>query len=194
MAWIRKARFLFCGFTLWFCGCSSQYHPGDYHHNICHIVNDHWGWKSSLNLAKRHWGISPGLVLSVIYHESAFESHARPPRTKLWGIFPWRVSSAFGYGQIKDETWAWYREKQPAIFLSRTSFHDTTQFIGWYYTQFLDKARDKKQVYYDFYIAYHEGIGGYSRFSDQGNTWLQKKARSVSDLAISYDQQLQVCL
>ena len=193
MGWIKHKACWSAVFLL-LSGCVHEYTPTDYDQRICMVVNNNWGWAHSLASASKVYQMSPGLILSVIYHESSFNSHARPPREKIWGLIPWRQSSAYGYGQVKDETWAWYIEKNPARFVSRTSFHDTVHFIGWYYSVFKHKERHSDTPYADFYIAYHDGIGGYERHSEKNNTWLQNKAKSVSDRALAYDKQLKHCL
>ena len=93
-------------------GCASDLKQGDYQHHVCKVIKSHWGWSHSLKAVERKTGLPPSLALSVIYHESAFQSDARPPRGRLFGFIPWRSSTAYGYGQIKDETWEWYKEKK----------------------------------------------------------------------------------
>ena len=180
--------------TMFLTGCMREIKHKDYDDNICYVVKHSWGWRQSLKSASRVYGISPGLILSTIYHESSFRPTARPPRGKVLGVIPWRYSTAYGFGQVKDETWEWYKEKNQLRFVSRTSFYDTVHFIGWYYSIFKSRAQKVADPYYSFYIAYHDGIGGFLRHSEEGNEWLQNKAKSVKAFAESYDQQLKDCL
>ena len=179
-------------------GCAKEYSYQDYTDDICKVVNGHFGWRSSLKKTQQYYAISPGLVLSVIFHESSFNANARPPATKVMGFIPWQSATAFGYAQIKNETWAWYKSHNPGYFQSRTQFSDATQFIGWYHQVFL--ARLKKEGYRhpvsdaDFYISYHEGIGGFLHQDWQKKDWLVKKAERVDQLAQRYNQQLKHCL
>jgi hypothetical protein len=179
-------------------GCSQEYSYQDYSDDICKVVSGHYGWKSSLRQVQQEYTISPGLVLSVIFHESSFKANARPPAKKVIGFIPWQSATAFGYAQIKNETWEWYKSHNPGYFQSRTQFSDSTKFVGWYYQVFL--ARLKKEAYSkavsdaDFYISYHEGIGGFLHQNWQQKDWLVKKAKRVDQLAQHYNQQLKHCL
>lgn len=174
-------------------GCA-KVEPRDYDKRICHVVSSNWGWSSAIHKTSKRYGISPGLILSVIYHESTFQKDARPPREMLYGVIPWRTSSAYGYGQIKKETWDWYLQSNPGLFQSRTHFSDTVNFIGWYYQLFQKKAKDRTYLARDFYFAYHEGLGGYERGSYEGKESLIKKANAVALRAEVYDQALKDCL
>lgn len=167
--------------------------PVDYDRRICRVLKTNWGWSRSLKKVSKRYDISPGLLLSIIYHESGFKPYARPKRDKLLGVIPWQMKTSFGYGQIKDETWKWYQGHNPGWFQSRTNFSDTLHFIGWYYQLFLTKAQSDL-IQRDFYLAYHEGLGGYSRGSYDGNEWLLNKANSVVLRAEMYNEALKDCL
>jgi|AntRauTorckE5430_2_1112549.scaffolds.fasta_scaffold00318_18 hypothetical protein len=167
--------------------------PVDYDRRICHVIQSNWGWARALKRVSKDYDISPGLLLSVIYHESGFRPNVRPKPYMVFGVIPWQVSSAYGYGQIKQETWDWYKSHNPGWFQSRTQFPDTLNFIGWYYSLFLKKT-ETKTVHRDFYLAYHEGLGGYQRGTYHGNDWLIKKAESVALRAKLYDEKLNDCL
>ena len=61
---------------------------------------------------------------------------ARDRRTSHFGIIPGkRPSSAFGYAQVTDPTWDWYKSKTNNKNASRANFKDVTDFIGWYVNQ-----------------------------------------------------------
>ncbi|MCP8352625.1 hypothetical protein [Candidatus Synchoanobacter obligatus] len=178
-------------------GCG-RFPPDTYDNHICQVVQSHWGWAKPLRHVSEEYHISPGLVLSVIFHESSFRAQARPERKSVLGFVPWTVSSAYGYGQIKDETWAWYKSHRPGYFQSRTQFSDTVDFIGWYYQIFRRKnpleSFNDMQVARDFYFAYHEGLGGYQRKTYASQAWLINKAERVAKRASEYNQQLVNCL
>lgn len=167
--------------------------PVDYDRRICHVIKSNFGWTRSIKSASRRHDVSPGLLLSIIYHESGFQNQARPKPSKILGFIPWQVSTAYGYGQIKNETWDWYKSHNPGWFQSRTNFSDTLDFIGWYYQLFLKKS-STNLVHRDFYLAYHEGLGGYSRKSYEGNSWLIDKANKVALRAELYNEALRECL
>ncbi|MDC3180935.1 transglycosylase SLT domain-containing protein [Gammaproteobacteria bacterium] len=174
-------------------GCVVEEPQAGYEKDICQFVHAHSRWSSVLRKTEQEFEISPGLVMSVIYHESSFRSHVRPPRDIVLGVFPVRLRTEYGYGQIKDMTWQWYLEKDPGLFRSRTSFADTARFIGWYYKHYLAVSRPTKKRAYDFYLAYHEGLGGYQRLT-QINDWLDRKSNSVQKYADQFDLVLRDCL
>lgn len=168
--------------------------PKVYTEDVCQIVEVHPGWSESLKETSRERDIPPGLILSVMYHESTFRAEARPPRKKLLGVIPWQRSSSYGYAQVKDETWRWYKSHNPGWFQSRNQFKDAADFIGWYYQIFRKKNPNIENVYADFYLSYHEGLGGYKRKTYKNNTWLINKSQSVSNMAEAYEIQLKSCL
>jgi hypothetical protein len=188
---IRCIKFSLATFLL--AGCVVEEPVAGYEKDICQFVHSHRGWKNALRKAERHYGITPGTVMSVIYHESSFRSHVRPPRDWVLGVFPVRTRTEYGYGQVKDITWQWYLEKDPGLFRSRTSFSDTVRFIGWYYQHYKKVSRETNQPAYDFYLAYHEGLGGYQRLTAV-NDWLHKKSSSVQKVADEFDLVLRDCL
>ena len=179
-------------------GCAQNYTYQDYSDNICKVVNGHYGWQSALKRTEKQYGISSGLILSVIFYESSFKASARPPADKLMGFIPWQSATAFGYAQVKNESWDWYKSHNPGYFQSRTHFSDSVKFIGWYYQVFL--ARLEKEHYTkrisdsDFYIAYHDGIGGFLQQGWRENEWLINKSQQVADLASHYNRQLKHCM
>ena len=58
---------------------------------------------------QKKWGAPVPVPIAMMYQESSFKHDALPPRYYFLGFIPWgRVSSAYGYAQAKDETWADY--------------------------------------------------------------------------------------
>lgn len=174
-------------------GCAKRLPFVAYDDCICCVVDANWGWKTVLKKTSNRHSISPGLVMSIIFNESSFKQYARPKEEHLWGWFSYQRSSAYGYAQIKDETWQWYRSHNPGWFQSRTQFSDSADFIGWYYDLFIDRFPDHQNAA-DFYLAYHEGLGGYKRETYRSKKWLVEKSKHVAERAAQYDQQLLDCL
>ncbi|UTC24965.1 hypothetical protein MMH89_02230 [Candidatus Comchoanobacter bicostacola] len=175
-------------------GCSDrQFQANVYENDICRVIHANPGWAEKLKQVQKRYGIEPNVVLSVISHESSFRSHARAQRSYFWGVIPYRRESSFGYGQVKDETWQWYLSKNPGYFRSRTSFRDTSVFIGWYYQQYLKKAPESRVSAYDFYIAYRNGLGGYEDESVM-DEWMIGKCSSVQELSDRYRTMLLECM
>ena len=68
--------------------------------------------------------------MAMMYQESSFKQDAVPPRYYFLGIIPWgRVSSAYGYAQVKDETWDDYKKDAGGWGSSRDN--SPTRSISW---------------------------------------------------------------
>ena len=81
--------------------------------DICAVLDQKDGWVSSWQSAakstERRYGIPQATLLATVRMESGFKGNAKPPRKKLLGFIPWkRASSAYGYSQALDGTWAQY--------------------------------------------------------------------------------------
>ena len=101
--------------------------------NICQIFSDRPHWKVAIERSVERWGVPPEITVSFVYQESSFRSDARPPRRKILWIIPWkRPTTAFGYAQAIDATWARYQQDTGSIDADRTDFADAVDFIGWY--------------------------------------------------------------
>lgn len=173
-------------------GCST-YRPSNMD-DACKILGDHRKWYKQARKATEKYGTPIATQLAFIHQESRFKANAKPPRTKFLWVFPGpRKSDAYGYAQVKDDTWRWYKEKAGVWGADRDDFGDVTLFIGWYNQQ------SKKQLgiglgdAYRQYLAYHEGHGGYSRKTYAKKPWLQAVAKKVSVRAQRYQKQLKGC-
>lgn len=172
-------------------GCASS--PPRNTADICRIFEERDGWYASARDSARKWGVSIPVQMAIINQESSFVEDARPPRVTFLGIPLWRSSSAYGFGQAKDETWDWYREKTTRSQADRDDFADVTDFIGWYAQQSTTRLGIPKNDAYHQYLAYHEGQGGFQKGSWRGKPWLQNVARKVAATASRYRQQLSQC-
>lgn len=177
-------------------GCSSLFYssPPKNLNNACSIVKTYPSWLKAMRKTERRWGPSVGAQLAFIYQESRFRHNARPPYRFMWGFIPLgRASTALGYAQVVDGTWAEYKDKQGRFFVSRKNFADSVEFMGWY----MDQAKRRAGIpMYDVrgqYLAYHEGIAGYSRRSYRKKGWLMAVATEVASRARMYDRQVSDC-
>ena len=162
--------------------------------NSCDIFSEKGGWYSDALDSYEKWGVPVHVQLAIIYQESRFVHDAKPPRKKLLWVIPWtRVSSAYGYGQIKDSTWDWYIQSTGNRWADRDDFEDVVDFIGWYGKISHRKLGISKWDAYNQYLAYHEGHGGYKRKTYKKKPWLMKVARKVDNRAKSYHTQLSRC-
>jgi len=162
--------------------------------NICDIFHENRSWYKSAKRSFEKWGVPIHVQMAIIYQESRFEADAKPPRKKLLGIIPtFRPSSAYGYAQIKDETWKWYRTKSGNRGADRDDFDDVVDFIGWYGDQSHTRLGISKWNAERQYLAYHDGHGGYAKKTYTQKPWLIKVARKVGVNAARYGKQLASC-
>ncbi|MBD3670115.1 MAG: hypothetical protein HUJ29_05015 [Gammaproteobacteria bacterium] len=162
--------------------------------DACAIFKEKGGWyKSSARSFKAH-GVPIHVQLAIVHQESRFRAKARPPRKWILGIIPWfRPSSAYGYAQVKDETWQWYQDKRGGAFADRDDYEDAVDFIGWYGRITYERLGVSKWDAYNQYLAYHEGQGGFKRKTYLKKPWLVDVARKVKTRASRYHTQLSRC-
>ena len=173
---------------------SCSYSPPENMANSCDIFEEKDDWYPAARDSYKKWGVPIQVQLAIIYQESRFVHDAKPPRRKLLWVIPWtRLSSAYGYGQIKDSTWEWYLESTGRHFADRDDFDDVVDFIGWYGNMSHRVLGISKSDAYSQYLAYHEGQGGFKRGSYKNKKWLIKVARQVDARARRYGAQLKRC-
>jgi hypothetical protein len=151
------------------CATSPPRNPED----ICAIFREKADWYEAALDVQKKWGVPVQVPFAILYQESGFRYDAKPPRNYLLGFIPWgRVSSAYGYAQIKDETWDDYLRANHRWSASRTDFDDAMDFMGWY----MDKSQKLNGVSkwdaYGQYLNYHEGWAGYRAKSYERKQWL----------------------
>lgn len=174
-------------------GCISTPRPKNVE-NVCSIFKEYPDWYRATQKTARKWGIPAAVQMSILYQESSFDGEARPPRTKLLWIIPWKhITSAYGYSQALDATWDEYKKSTHSYFVKRNSFADASDFVGWYSEQAHRHAGISKDDAYRLYLAYHEGWTGYSRQSYRGKPWLMVVAQKVQYRAVTYQRQLNGC-
>jgi len=162
--------------------------------NICQIFREKDDWyEATLNSARR-WGIPIAVQMAIINQESGFVADAQPPRPLILGFIPWfRSSSAYGYPQAKDETWADYRQKTGNGWADRENFADSCDFVAWYCAISHNKLGISASDANNLYLTYHEGHGGFQRNSHLPKQWLLNAAQKVHQRALRYDSQLSSC-
>lgn len=173
-------------------GCSSL--PMSKSGDACEIFAYDNSWYWAAQKAEKKWGVPIAVMLAIIYQESSFKASAKPPRTKILWIIPWkRPTSAYGYCQAVDSTWALYEKENNRQLAFRNSFADSVDFIGWYAHTAYIKLGIKKNNAAHLYLAYHEGFGGYKKKLYQQKKWLMNTALKVQKRAAVYARQLKVC-
>ena len=172
--------------------CSTS--PPENIRDSCEIFTEKDDWYPAALDSYEKWGVPIHVQLAIIYQESRFVHDAKPPRTKLLWVIPWtRMSSAYGYGQIKDSTWDWYLKSTGRRWADRDDFDDVVDFIGWYGSVSHRTLGISKWDAYNQYLAYHEGHGGFKRKTYKKKAWLMKVARKVEARAKNYRAQLKKC-
>lgn len=164
--------------------------PGD----ACEMFETQDGWWRSVKRAQDRWGAPPALQLAIMRQESGFNHNARPPRGRILFIFPGRrASSAHGYAQALNSTWAEYERARGDDGLDRNEFSDAADFVSWYagrtHRELNVPWRDARA----HYLAYHEGRGGYSRGTYRGNATLLASADRVQSYYNTYAEQIDRC-
>lgn len=162
--------------------------------NACHIFRQYPSWYRAAKDVERRWKIPVSVQMAIIHQESHFDARARPRGKKvLWLIPGKKLSSAYGYTQALDGTWALYKQTNGSILTNRQDFSAGVDFIGWYANQAFRLGGIPRTDAYRLYLAYHEGIGGYRRKTYLSKVWLIGVARKVKLRAQIYQAQLKRC-
>ena len=188
---IRSVRALAAGFVLLATGCSTG--PPEEQGDICSVFEQHPDWYDYARGSESEWGTPVPVQMAFVRHESSYRSHARPPRKWLWFI-PWgRQTSAKGYAQALDGTWAEYEDERGGWFRSRSDMEDALDFIGWYNRKSHRQLGLAYTDAYNLYLAYHEGRAGYRSGKWKGKKGVKAAARKVANTAERYKGQLDRC-
>ncbi|WP_455466144.1 transglycosylase SLT domain-containing protein [Bartonella sp. B39] len=169
-----------------------------YTNNACAILAQKDGffdnWKKASKNAEMRHGIPMPIILATINIESGFRHNARPPRTKLFGFIPWkRLSTAYGYSQALDSTWAMYLRSTGRSFARRTNFADAADFVAWYHRQSVRRNGVRFDDAYSLYLNYHMGHGAYARSRGHVTAALAQAAQRMARISRQYEQQLRTC-
>jgi hypothetical protein len=172
--------------------CSNT--PPENINSSCAIFEDKDDWYDDTKESFERWGVPIHVQLAIIYQESSFKHDAKTEMEYfLWIIPIGRKSTAYGYAQVKDDTWEWYRQSTQNWGADRDDFADAADFIGWYGKRSYDTLKISKWDAYNQYLAYHEGQGGYKRKTYNSKPWLLAVARKVDKRAKMYRAQLATC-
>lgn len=162
--------------------------------NACSIINERPHYLRAFKAAQRKWDVPVPVLMAMIYQESKFIANNRPPHRYSMGVIPLgRQSSAFGYSQALDGTWAEYQRAEGGRGARRDNIRDATDFMGWYMTASNRELGLSMSDTRNQYLAYHDGRTGYKRGSYRSKAWLMRIAGEVSNRAVMYDVQLRQC-
>jgi hypothetical protein len=194
----RHPHFRYYGLAFWIglvvalSGC--QQTPPKSIDDLCLVFDEKPRWYKQARKSQKKWGTPLHVQLAIMRQESAFRFDARPGRKKILGFIPGRrKSSAYGFAQVKNDTWDWYRRSTGHRGADRDDFGDAIDFIGWYTNLSQRKLGISKWDARAQYLAYHEGHGGYQRKTWQSKPWLVQVANKVDATARRYSAQLKAC-
>ncbi|AEY02456.1 transcriptional regulatory protein [Oceanimonas sp. GK1] len=172
-------------------GCATA--PPNNPANLCAIFEQYPDWHEAAEETREKWGAPVHVTMAMMFQESSFRHDARPPMR--WFLFiPYgRASSAYGYAQAKDETWADYQRETGSGWADRDDFDDAIDFMGWYMSKSSRLNGVSKWDAYGQYLNYHEGWTGYRRGSHLKKRWLLGVSRKVENRAKRYAEQYWRC-
>ena len=158
----------------------------------CSIFDEKYFWYKHTKKVEKKWGTPIYIQLAIIKMESDFDWLAKPGRTKIFKVIPYkRLSSSFGYSQAIKGTWEQYKKETGNKLASRVRFKDSVDFIGWYTNKTETILKISKKDAFRQYLAYHEGWGNYKYYKN--NKKVIKLAKKVEKQSNIYKNQLNKC-
>ena len=158
----------------------------------CSIFDEKYFWYKHTKQVEKKWGTPIYIQLAIIKMESDFDWLAKPGRTKIFKVIPYkRLSSSFGYSQAIKGTWEQYKKETGNKLASRVRFKDSVDFIGWYTNKTETILKISKKDAFRQYLAYHEGWGNYKYYKK--NKKVIKLAKKVEKQSNIYKNQLNKC-
>lgn len=162
--------------------------------DACSIIQHKSSWNRATKRVEREWDLPTSVQLAIIWQESKFERRAKTPRKYVLGIIPaGRRSSAYGYAQIIDGTWEWYKQQTGKRFVRRDNFGDAVDFMGWYTDKTTRQFGVPMTDVRNQYLAYHEGHAGFRKKTYLKKPWLQEIAADLVPRERMYARQLKKC-
>ena len=162
--------------------------------NACSIFSERYLWYKHAKNSSEKYGVPVHLILAFVNKESGFNRWAKPERTKLFKIIPYkRPSSSFGYSQAIDKTWDQYKIETNNMLALRSRFKDSVMFIGWYINKTHQMNKIPLNDSYRQYLNYYLGWGNYANKTYQTDKKAILFARSVQKQSNIYRNQLIKC-
>ena len=165
-----------------------------YPQNACKIFGEHYLWYKHAKKSSQTYGAPVHIILAFVNKESGFNRWAKPKRTKLFKIVPYkRPSSSFGYSQAVKKTWEMYKTETNNPLALRTRFKDSVMFIGWYINKTNKINKIPKNDSYRQYLNYYLVWGNYSKKVYKVDKKAIIFAKSVQKQSKIYKNQLTEC-
>jgi len=165
-----------------------------YPQDACKIFGEKYFYLKHSRAASEKWGVPISSILAVINKESGFRRFAKPKRTKLFKIIPYRrPSSSLGFSQAVNKTWELYKKENNKPRALRISFKNSSDFIGWYFwkTNKINKIsfNDTRNMYLNYYLGWQ----AYKNKAYQQDKKAIIFANKVEKQAKVYRSQLKEC-
>ena len=185
-------RNLICFIIFFFvASCSSA---PKYPQNACKIFGESYFWYKSVKKSSETYGAPIHIILAFVNKESGFNRWAKPKRTKLFKVIPYkRPSSSFGYSQAVKKTWELYKTETDNPLALRARFKDSVMFIGWYMSKTNKINKIPLNDSYRQYLNYYLGWGNYSKKAYKTDKKAIIFAKSVQKQSNIYKSQLLEC-
>ena len=165
-----------------------------YPQNACKIFGENYLWYKSAKKSSETYGAPVHIILAFVNKESGFNRWARPKRTKLFKVVPYkRPSSSLGYSQAVKKTWELYKTETDNPLALRTRFKDSVMFIGWYIGKTNKINKIPLSDSYRQYLNYYLGWGNYANKVYKTDKKAIIFAKSVEKLSKIYKSQLREC-
>ena len=162
--------------------------------NACSIFSERYLWYKSVKKSSEKYGAPVHIILAFVNKESGFDRRARPPRTKIFKIIPYkRPSSSLGYSQAVKKTWEQYKKETNSPLALRTRFKDSVFFIGWYISKTHKVNKIPLNDSYRQYLNYYLGWGNYAQKVYKTDKKAIIFAKSVQKQSNIYKNQLKEC-
>ena len=162
--------------------------------NACSIFSEHYFWYKYIKNSSEKYNVPVHIILAFVNKESGFNRYARPERTKLFKIIPYkRPSSSLGYSQAVKKTWEQYKNETNNPLALRTLFKDSVMFIGWYINKTHKVNKIPFNDSYRQYLNYYLGWGNYANKTYKSDKKAIIFAKSVQKQSNIYKNQLREC-
>ena len=165
-----------------------------YPQNACKIFGEKYLWYKSAKKSSETYGAPIHIILAFVNKESSFNRWAKPKRTKLFKVVPYkRPSSSFGYSQAIKKTWELYKTETNSPLALRNRFKDSVMFIGWYMKKTNNINKIPMTDSYRKYLNYYLGWGNYAKKVYKTDKKAIIFAKSVEKQSKIYKSQLIEC-
>jgi len=165
-----------------------------YPSNACKIFSEKYLWYKHAKKSSEIYGAPIHIILAFVYKESGFNRFAKPKRTKIFKVVPYkRPSSSFGYSQAVKKTWELYKVENNKPLALRSRFKDSVMFVGWYIKKTNKINKIPLTDAYRQYLNYYLGWGSYKKELYKTDKNAIIFAKKVEDQSKIYKNQLKEC-